>query len=327
MPLPSGGTWPPRHLTPIYDTIENGLQATLLEGAEVGAALGGYYLRALWDTEVSKRPWLAAVHADAAVPEFRWGKLAAVTFWRVVEQLDDHTFLRHLERHEPGRILHGLYSGERGDLGKPIPLASNPATAGLQPVVETKIKKLTAVYVPNMRPNREWRNLPAGANLGRSDFAGPVLSLMDALDETCTSWMRDVRHGKGRIHVLSSYLQSQSPGKGAYFDPDREVYEALNVLGGDDRMEITATQFAIRVAEQRDTAAELLASILRATGYSTHSFGLTGDVAVTATEVTAEVDRIADARPAPVMDPFALPGEMTGQGDKGPAAEKQDGPD
>jgi len=27
------------------------------------------------------------------------------------------------------------------------------------------------------------------------------------------------------------------------------------------------------------------------------------------------------------MDPFALPGEMTGQGGKGRAAEKQDGPD
>ncbi|MFJ2029438.1 hypothetical protein [Streptosporangium sp. NPDC087985] len=280
----------------IEELVENGLQATLLEGSEIGAALGGYYLRAVWDQAVAERPWLAVVHADAAVPEWRWGKLSAVTFWRIVEQPDDHTFLRHLERHEPGRILHALYRGERGDLGKPIPLTSHPETAALQPVVATSIDRLTAVYVPNMRPNREWRNLPAGANLGRSDFAGPVLGLMDALDETYTSWMRDVRHGKGRIHVPSSYLQSQGRGQGAYYDADREVYEALDILGGDQRMELSVTQFAIRVAEHRDTAAELLAAILRATSYSAQSFGLSGDVAITATEVAAKERRSLTTR-------------------------------
>ncbi|WP_326637294.1 phage portal protein [Streptosporangium sp. NBC_01755] len=275
----------------IEELVENGLQATLLEGAEVGAALGGYYLRAVWDKAVAEQPWLAVVHADAAVPEFRWGRLSAVTFWRIVEQPDDKTYLRHLERHEPGRILHALYRGEHGSLGKPIPLDSVEATRGLQPVVETRIKKLTAVYVPNMRPNREWRRDPNGANLGRSDFAGPVLGLFDALDETYTSWMRDVRHGKGRIHVPSSYIQNQGRGQGGYYDPDREVYEALDVLGGDQRMELSVTQFQIRVAEHRDTAAELLAAILRATGYSAQSFGLTGDVAITATEVMAKERR------------------------------------
>ncbi|GHH67569.1 hypothetical protein GCM10017673_14780 [Streptosporangium violaceochromogenes] len=404
----------------IEELVENGLQATLLEGAEVGAALGDYYLRAVWDTQVAEKPWLAVVHADAAVPEWRWGKLAAVTFWRVVEQ-DDRTYLRHLERHEPGHILHGLYRGEAGDLGKQIPLSSTPATAGLEPVIETRIPKLTAVHVPNMRPNRDWRNLPAGAPLGRSDFAGPVLGLMDALDETYTSWMRDIRLGKGRLHVPKNYLEKLGPGQGAAFDPDRELYEGLDTLGAaDGKMEITATQFAIRVAEHRDTGAELLAAILRATGYSAQSFGLSGEVAVTATEVSAkerrslttrgrkalytvppladavemllqlevalfgsgieperptvtladsvspdiqqlattaelmrraeaasdetlvrllhpdwdetevqaEVARIADARPKPVMDPFALPSEMTGpeSEDEAPEGEEQDGP-
>ncbi|MEV7011558.1 phage portal protein [Streptosporangium sp. NPDC051022] len=402
----------------IEELVENGLQATLLEGAEVGAALGGYYLRAVWDTEVAERPWLAVVHADAAVPEWRWGRLSAVTFWRVVEQ-DDRTFLRHLERHEPGKIFHGLYRGEGGDLGQQIPLASNPATANLQPEVETGIDRLTAVYVPNMRPQREWRNLPAGAPLGRSDFAGPVLGLMDALDEVYTSWMRDVRLAKARLIAPSSYLQSNGPGKGATFDLDRELYEGVNALGDGDRLELNVVQFGIRIVEHRDTGAELLAAILRATGYSAQSFGLSGDVAVTATEVSAkerrslttrgkkavysgppladavemlllleaalfssgveperptvvfgdsvspdlmqlattaelmrraeaasdetlvrmlhpdwdetevkaEVQRIADSRPAQVMDPLALPGEMTGPDDGGgdPAA-AQDGP-
>ncbi|MFI7532591.1 hypothetical protein [Streptosporangium sp. NPDC049376] len=402
----------------IEELVEDGLQATLLEGAEVGAALGGYYLRAVWDTQVAEQPWLAVVHADAAVPEWRWGKLAAVTFWRVVEQ-DDQTCLIHLERHEPGYILHGLYRGRPGNLGDQVPLTDHPETAGLQPVVQTRIDRLTAVYVPNMRPNRTWRNYPAGANLGRSDFDGPVLGLMDALDETYTSWMRDVRLAKARLIVPSSYLQSNGPGRGASFDLDRELYEGLTILGEGDRMEISATQFGIRTVEHRDTAAELLAAILRATGYSAQSFGLSGDVAVTATEVSAkerrslttrgrkavysgppladaiemlllletevfgstipaerptvvfgdsvspdlaqlattaelmrraeaasdetlvrmlhpdwdetevqaEVERIADARPAPIADPFALPGEMTGPDDGGdPEAEGQDGP-
>ncbi|GGS88420.1 hypothetical protein ACFFV7_51010 [Nonomuraea spiralis] len=400
------------------DDMLPSLQATLLEGAEVGAALGGYYLRAVWDTSVAERPWLAAVHADAAVPEWRWGKLFAVTFWRIIETEDD-VCLWHLERHEPGAILHGLYKGKPSDLGNSLPLTAHPETAALQPAIPTGLERCTAVYVPNMKPNRAWRNYPAGANLGRSDFDGPVLGLFDALDEVWTSWMRDIRIGKGRVHVPASYLQSQGRGQGSYFDPDREIYEAMNVLGGDDRMELTATQFAIRVVEHKETAAELLHAILRATGYSAQSFGLDGEVAITATEVAAkerrslttrsrkglytvpelasaiemlleleaklfpgqavtpelptivladsvspdmqqlaataelmrraeaasdetlvqmlhpdwddkqvqaEVKAIADSRPDPVADPFALPGDMVGPGQEGEDPGQQDGP-
>ncbi|WP_101788657.1 hypothetical protein [Nonomuraea indica] len=278
------------------DELLPSLQATLLEGSEVGAALGGYYLRTVWDTQVAEKPWLAAVHADAAVPEWRWGRLWAVTFWRVIDQPDDKTCLFHLERHEPGAILNGLYQGSIGSLGKQLPLTAHPETASLARVIPTGLTRCTASYIPNMRPNRLWRNFPAGANLGRSDFDGPVLQLMDSLDETWTSWMRDIRIGKGRVHVPSSYLQSMGQGQGAYWDPDREIYEAMNVLGGDDRMEISATQFAIRVVEHRDTAAELLAAILRATGYSAQSFGLSGEVAITATEVAAKERRSLTTR-------------------------------
>ncbi|WP_113699173.1 hypothetical protein [Nonomuraea lactucae] len=271
------------------------LQATLLEGAEVGAALGGYYLRAVWDEQIATAPWLAVVHADAAVPEWRWGKLWAVTFWRILDS-DDQTCWWHLEHHEPGAIRHALFKGKPGQLGDSLPLSAHPETENLQPVVETHIDRCTAVYVPNMRPNRTWRNFPAGANLGRSDFDGPVLGLMDALDETWTSWMRDIRLAKARLIVPRSYLQSLGKGQGAYFDPDRELYEALDVLGGDDRMEISAQQFAIRYAEHKETQAEQLAAILRATGYSAQSFGLSGEVAVTATEVSAKERRSLTTR-------------------------------
>ncbi|MFI6904874.1 hypothetical protein ACIBKY_26675 [Nonomuraea sp. NPDC050394] len=271
------------------------LQATLLEGAEVGGALGSHYLRSVWDSSVAEKPWIAAVHADAAVPEWRHGRLYAATFWRIVEQ-DDNDCLIHLERHEPGYILNGLYRGGPGNLGDQISLTAHPETAKLPPSTSTNLPRCTAVHVPNMRPQRMWRNYPAGAPLGRSDFDGPIMGLMDQLDQTWTSWMRDIRNGLGRIHVPSSYLQNLGPGQGAYFDPNREIYEAMNVLGGDDRMEITATQFEIRVAEHKETQAELLEAILRSSGYSAQSFGLRGEVAVTATEVSAKERRSLTTR-------------------------------
>ncbi|GAA4059765.1 hypothetical protein [Actinomadura miaoliensis] len=273
------------------DEMVPDLQATLLQGSEVGSALGGYYLRAVWDRDVAPRPWLGAVHADAAVPTFRWGRLYAVTFWRTIEELPDGRCLVHLERHEPGWILHGLYRGDPGMLGEQLPLTAHPETEHLEPAIETGLTRCTAVYVPNMKPNRDWRTYPPGQDLGRSDYAGPVMGLMDALDEAWTSWMRDLRLAKARLIVPSSYLQSLGRGQGAAFDPDQELYEGLETLGEGDRMEISAQQFAIRVQEHRDTQAELLAAILRAAGYSAQSFGLSGEVAITATEVAAKERR------------------------------------
>lgn len=268
------------------------LHATLLEGAEIGAALGGYYLRSVWDTQLAPGPWIDAVAADSAVPEFRWGRLYAVTFWRTVEETPTGKQYVHLERHEPGAILNGLYLGNPGQLGERLPLTEHPETKRLQDEVATGITdRPTAVYVPNMRPNRDWRAHPVGRDLGRADFAGPVLGFMDAADETWTSWMRDLRLGKARLIVPNDYLRSNGPGLGASFDPDRELYEGLEVPGEADRMEITAQQFAIRVADHRDTFAEQLAVILRACGYSGQSFGLGGDVAMTATEVAAKERR------------------------------------
>ncbi|WP_066360290.1 hypothetical protein [Herbidospora mongoliensis] len=277
------------------DEMIPALQATLLRNAEVGAALGGYYLRAVWDKEMAPGPWLDGVDADTAIPEWRWGKLHAVTFWRVVEQ-QDSTWLYHLERHEPGWILHGLYRGSMSDLGTSIALTEHPETAKLLPAIKTELTRCTARYIPNMYPNRTWRRVPAGANLGRSDFDGPVMDLFDRLDMVWTSWMRDIYLGRARLIVPRDYLQNQGPGKGSAFDLDREIYEAVDGLFNGDRLEISAQQFAIRVVEHRDTQAEILAAILRATGYSAQSFGLSGDVAVTATEVSAKERRSLTTR-------------------------------
>ncbi|TDT42585.1 hypothetical protein EV562_101555 [Streptomyces sp. BK208] len=47
--------------------------------------------------------------SDRAVPEFSYGTLRAVTFWRELPGGDNDTVWRHLERCERGRIVHALY--------------------------------------------------------------------------------------------------------------------------------------------------------------------------------------------------------------------------
>ncbi|MGI5196571.1 phage portal protein [Streptomyces sp. CA-288835] len=279
---------------------DDGMLATLQTAAEVGAALGGVYLRPVYDTDIADRPWLDAVHADSAVPEFRWGRLAAVTFWKVVRKEDGQVW-RHLERHERGVILHGLYQGTADKLGHPVPLEDSEATQGFAIVVndlgaiETGYDGLDVAHIPN-QASRRWRKDHTLKDLGRSDLDG-VEGLMDQLDETYSSWMRDIRLGKGRIIVPNAYLQNLGPGQGATWNPDQEAFAGIDMLTGPDSgNQLTVAQFAIRVQEHRETAEDLVNQILRSAGYSGQTFGIGGDVAVTATEVTARERRSMTTR-------------------------------
>ncbi|MFB7899973.1 phage capsid protein [Streptomyces xiamenensis] len=273
---------------------EGGVVNTLLEGAEVGAALGGHYLRVTWDTDLARRPLLTVVHADAAVPEFRWGLLTGVTFWRELTGSSAATVLRHLERHEPGRILHAVYEGTAESLGRRVPLTEHPETAALADslgadgdAIATGIRELTAAYLPNMRPHRKHR----GSQLGRSDFSAPLYDLFDGLDETWTSWLRDIRLARARLIVPDGYLRDRGPGRGATFDLDRDIWQALNIPPGEGDG-ITLSQFAIRVEEHERTAAAITRTAVQMAGYSPQSFGEGGDaVAATATEVVARERR------------------------------------
>lgn len=281
----------------LAEFMDDGMHATLLESAEVCSALGGVYLRVVWDKDKRDRPWVTAVHPDAAVPTWKWGDLDTVIFWRVIKT-EGKTVVRHLEMHEPGKVLHGVYQGDNDNLGQPVPLTDYQATKGLAEYLSngneivTGATGLTAVYVPNMRPNRSWRNVPEAAYLGRSDYAG-VEGLMDSLDMVKSSWMRDVDLGKGRIIVSRDLLTSHGAGQGASFDLDREVYEGVNAMpeeGG--KLDIKEVQFAIRTDDHQRGCAELKNEIVGSAGYSPHSFGLDGEgQAVTATEIAAKTRR------------------------------------
>ncbi|MFE3586786.1 hypothetical protein ACFXOY_04595 [Streptomyces niveus] len=169
---------------------EGRAHATFLGAAEQAAALSGVFLRVTWDRDLVDRPLLTVCQADSAIPEFRFGMLRAVTFWRELDGSTKSVIWRHFERHEPGRIVHQLYRGTRDNVGRVTPLPEHPDTAELVGSLDTEgdsiatgIRELTAAYVPNMLPNRMHRSSP----VGRSDFAAPIYDLFDGLDETWTS--------------------------------------------------------------------------------------------------------------------------------------------
>ncbi|MDQ8040658.1 phage portal protein [Cellulosimicrobium sp. XJ-DQ-B-000] len=273
---------------------------TLANAAEAQSALGGTYLRAVWDKGVAEKPWVSTVDADAAVPEFRWGRLAAVTFWQKVAESNGEVW-RFLERYEPGRIFYALYKGTVGEIGMQMPLEEHNVSRPFAELVddeggmEIPTQRLAASYVPNVTPNPKWRNHRDLVHLGRSDF-DQLAPWFDAIDEVYSSLMRDVRLGKGRLFVEASAMQSNGPGKGATFNADEEIYTAYPGAGGmgsgkDGGAPITPWQYDIRVQEHTDTLRDLIGAVIRKAGYSAASFG-DDQIAgmMTATQVVARQD-------------------------------------
>jgi hypothetical protein len=273
----------------------DGWASTLLEAAEVCAGLGDVYLRALWDPVIADHPMLTIVHPDHAVPEFRWGRLIAVTFWRQVEVDSTGNVWRHLELYEPGRITHGLYEGNQRALGVQRPLDAHPETArldvdddGVITLPESMRDVLLVRHVKNVGPNRKHRGMP----IGRSDCAGTE-DLMDALDETYTAWMREIRLVKPRIIVPNEFLERRGRGAGAIFDADTEVFSPLEMdPQSQDKAGITITEFDLHTEQYEQTCRALFTQIVQTAGYSPQSFGLPAEgMAQTATEVDAREDR------------------------------------
>lgn len=249
---------------------DGGAYNTLIEGAETAAAMGGVFLRPVWDRAIAGFPFLATAQVDQAVPVFRWKQLVSVIFWRQIRQ-DGTQVIRHLESHEviDGKafIFHGLFKGGARTLGDRMALNSFPETANLEEVVELPFDSLDVQYIPNMRPNRLWRSSP----LGISDYSGSE-GLFDALDETYASWMRDIRLAKGRVMVPSEYLSNIGT-----FDVDHEVFTPLQMepaAAQSGVKSIEVTQFDIRVEQHLKTALEFTERVVSNAGYSPQTFGL-----------------------------------------------------
>ncbi|WP_460407481.1 phage portal protein [Actinophytocola sediminis] len=273
-----------------------GWSNTMLESGEVGAALGGSYLKPGWDRSVADHPLPMVVRADHALPTFKFGRLSSVTFVTELEEPTGWTtrssgeVWRWLEHHEPGQIRHELWLGSASGTGTPLPLTEHEYTRDLEPVIDTRPYRAEGIlveFIPNDLP-QPLDVLP----LGRSVLQG-VETLLDQLDEVWDSWMRDIRLGKGRIllaremldPVVGAQKRSALGGMfgrrhttpGAAFDVDAEAYTGFDAWPDSKEgqpMPIEHVQFGIRMAEHRDTAMALVEQIVSRAGYAPQTMGM-----------------------------------------------------
>lgn len=270
----------------------------LLVAAESSAALGGVYGRVMWDTNLQPEPWIDWVDTDSAIPEWKYGKLAAITFVEGLPTIDKKFVHRLLSRHTPGRIEYALYEGKDDNLGRRIPLNEHPSTEGLAGIVDaesgiqTGTQRMTAVYVANVRPVVGFRKDGQLKQMGRPDIPADSYGLLDMLDEVWTDLKREVRTGKARVVVPESMLNLGKPGQGAEFDMDREIYSAVADMppenGGQGGAQFY--QPTIRVEAYAQVCEMIIREILRRANVSSLTFGLDnagGSGNVTAREIEA----------------------------------------
>jgi len=275
----------------LNELADAGLYGTLAAGAEVGAALGGHFLRVVWDKAVvADRPFIDVVDADQAIPDFRWGRLVGVTFWSVIAK-DATTVWRHLERHElnsfgVGVIIHALYEGTDDKLGTRVSLSDRPETMPLFVMTENSAVAgqitsdspgLCVEYVPHQGPNALWRTDIVGRNLGESALSG-IEHLMDQLAETMSDWMRARRAAKARVFYDKSILANPGPGQGMVADLDQEIYvgTADSIKGPQVKMsdKFDVLQPTYDPKGYADTAGALIEQILQMSGFALQTFGM-----------------------------------------------------
>lgn len=255
----------------------NNVHSLLNEAAESCAVLGDVYLKLNWRRDLD-HPILTITQGDAAWPEYMLGQLRCIHFFSVLRddtQTGGSSVIRVYERYERGKVTMAIFKGDPGSLGLQLSSAELKAI-GFDSEIKAPVDEMLAVHIPNMRPNRIDRSSPHG----RSDFEG-LRGLMDSLDETYSSWMRDVRLAKARLIVPAEYLRRKpadmfTDNTYTYeFDEDVETLVALDIdpdkAGGNP---ITPSQFAIRSTEHAATAIDLIRNIVSEAGYAPQTFGL-----------------------------------------------------
>jgi A118 family predicted phage portal protein len=255
-----------------YFINESGFQNRLIEASEICAALGGVLLKLDTDPQLTDIPILSIVAPTQAILVFKRNRLWEVTTFRVVRMEDNNNTIYRLFE-ERKRISGGitvtyrLYKGDATRTGTPVGLESIDETKrlNLKPVTY-EIDGLGIVYVPNILPNRLDLNLQQGI----SDYSG-VVPLMDALDETWTSLMREIRLAKSTIFVDEELLE------GGKLDLDQEAYVKLKIsdmrLQKDAYKPIDHIQPELRIEEYLKAATELTADIISRSGYAPQTFG------------------------------------------------------
>lgn len=259
---------------------KNCLHGKLNEAAESCAAGGDVYLKLNWRTDnpTVDYPIITVVQCDSAWPEFMFGVLQGIHFFTVLKRdMEKDKVTRVYERYEPGKITMAVFDGNSTSLGQDVS-DTELEKYGFKREIKPPIDDMLAVHIPNMKPNRKFRDL----DLGRSDF-DELRNLMDSLDEAYSSWMRDVRLGKARTIIPAEYLkrppQDMLDGLAASasweFDSEIEAYVAIDMQDANGNTPgITLQQFSIRSGEHAATCLDLLRNIVSIAGYAPQTFGM-----------------------------------------------------
>lgn len=272
----------------------------LIEAAELASGLSGVVLTANWDRDNTDKPWMEVSPCDAAIPEYVLGRLFAVNLWTTHEQRTvvgyHDAVLYHVERHEPGKIIHALYKGTESNIGSLVPLDTLEATAGIPRLrnvivnddgtvtIPTGVSTLTAQYWRNL-PTRRFRQNGLLSKIGRADTEG-LEGLLDQYDMVWSAWMRDIKLARARLIIPEAYQETIGRNGERAFDDDAEIITALAYTEAGDGETIRAEQFDIRSEAHSLALLGLTKEILQGAGWSMSSYnGEDGGAAKTATEV------------------------------------------
>lgn len=256
---------------------ENNIPSKLLEAAEIAAAGGGVYLKLYVDADLSEFPRVDVVAPVDVNAKFRSGSIVDYTQSDIVRfENNGETIYRVVESRTRGAngsytLETGVYKGNKTDFGTRIDPADLVETAylvGKESLVLTKEVGIGVIYIPNVLPNRLNTSMAEGV----SDFHG-LVSLLDALDDAYTAWMKDIEMGRGKVLVDKELL------KHGDFDTKQDYFVKMQLdeskFGGAHGYKpYEVVQFDLRSEQHKLTCLHLIEQIVDRAGYSPASFGM-----------------------------------------------------
>ncbi|MEN8907928.1 MAG: phage portal protein [Clostridiales bacterium] len=270
---------------------ENNLNSVLLESAELTAALSGCFLKLDIQPELSELAIVSIITPTQAFPSFFRGRLWEILFYREVKENDSRSCVYRLfeNRKRAGNDLiieYKLMKGSDDKIGIEVDVNSieETATLNLNSLKMSNINGLGCIYIPNKKPNK----LAPGSYLGNNDWS-QCIPLMDSLDFSYTSWVRDIELGMGQVFIdeelttreVDTSLGGTETVKLNRFSKFQRCFLNINLsnakMGGDNVKPIEPVQFEMRVEEHLKTCEYWFNQIVVQSGYSPATFGINAD--------------------------------------------------
>lgn len=275
------------HIQKILD--DNAFNTKFQNYLEYQFAMGGMVVKPFMNPK--NKLQLSYVTADNFVP-ISWDNkniYEAVFPKRTTKKNAVFTLLEwHLWEEETYVVRNELYRAEKdsGELGKRVPLDM------LYPDIEEEVRIENLeyplfVYFQPATANNVDTEIPLGVPI-----YSHILPTLKAINDIYNSYMREFRLGKRRIIVPTTAIQvvpdeSRGGELRRFFDPDDEVYEAMDI-GDMDNGKIQDNSVGLRVQEHIDALNSQLNVLSAACGFSAGTFTFEDGGVKTATEVVSE---------------------------------------